>query len=155
MGKLLPKNEDISREEAHTNTRKLNWYISTIADVFLDQKRVNVCEHMVKMAPSLGLRGQKKEEQIWQDEETDGDCYLELDLFTGNTRKMKILFRSKVKVKILSLCNDQKLFGFLLLIMVKATWNSYWNFMNLIILNIKYDKVSSIYPYLTCIFNTL
>ena len=30
---------------------KLNWYISTITDVFLNQKRVNVFKHTVKMAP--------------------------------------------------------------------------------------------------------
>jgi hypothetical protein len=27
-----------------------------IADVFLDQKRVNVCEHTIKMAPRDGFR---------------------------------------------------------------------------------------------------
>ena len=36
---------------AYTNTRKFNWDILTITEVFLDQKRVNVCKHMVKMAP--------------------------------------------------------------------------------------------------------
>ena len=45
------KNEEISGWKAHINTRKLNWNISTITDVFLDQKRVNVCEHMIKTAP--------------------------------------------------------------------------------------------------------
>ena len=38
-------------DERHTNTQKLNSYNSTITDVFLNQKRVNVCEHTVKMAP--------------------------------------------------------------------------------------------------------
>ena len=42
---------EISRWKAHTNTWKLNWNVSMITDVFLDQKRVNVCEHMVKPAP--------------------------------------------------------------------------------------------------------
>ena len=32
-------------------THKLIWNVSTIIDVFLDQKRVNVCEHAVKTAP--------------------------------------------------------------------------------------------------------
>ena len=43
--------EQISSREAHTNTRKLNWNVSTITDVFLNQKKVNLCEYMVKMAP--------------------------------------------------------------------------------------------------------
>ena len=47
---LLPENEEISGGNAHTNTWKLNWNVSTITDVFLDQKRVNVCEHTVKTA---------------------------------------------------------------------------------------------------------
>ena len=36
-------------------TRKLNWNILTITDVFLNQKRVNVCEYMAKTAPRLYL----------------------------------------------------------------------------------------------------
>jgi hypothetical protein len=35
--------------EMHTNTLKLICNISTITNVFLNQKRVNVCEYMVKM----------------------------------------------------------------------------------------------------------
>ena len=50
-GELLQKTEEISRSKAYTNTRKLNWNISMNTDAFLDQKRVNVCEHMVKTAP--------------------------------------------------------------------------------------------------------
>ena len=41
--------EEISGWKAHADTRKFNWIFLTITDVFLDQKRVNVCEHMVKM----------------------------------------------------------------------------------------------------------
>ena len=41
------KNEEVSRRKAHTNTWKLNWNVLTITGVFLDQKRINVCEHMV------------------------------------------------------------------------------------------------------------
>ena len=39
-----------SVDERHkqTHTWKLSWNALTIADVFLDQKRVNVCEHKVK-----------------------------------------------------------------------------------------------------------
>ena len=44
-GKVLPKIEKISGGKAHSNTRK-----PMITDFFLNQKRVNVCEHMVKMA---------------------------------------------------------------------------------------------------------
>ena len=39
----------ISGGKAHVNTRKLNQNISTVTDVFLNQKRVNVCEHTIKM----------------------------------------------------------------------------------------------------------
>ena len=52
-GKSYWKNEEISGWKAHTNTWKLNWKVSTIRDVFLDQKRVNVCEHTVKMVPRV------------------------------------------------------------------------------------------------------
>ena len=51
-GKLLPKNEQISRRLSHTNTRKLDRNILPITDVFLGQKRVNVCEYTVKTEPS-------------------------------------------------------------------------------------------------------
>ena len=36
--------------QTHTNTRKLNRDISTGTAVFLNRKRVNVCEHTTKMA---------------------------------------------------------------------------------------------------------
>ena len=42
------KNEEISRQKT---TQKLNLNILAITDVFLDQKRVNVCEHSVKKVP--------------------------------------------------------------------------------------------------------
>ena len=41
--KLLPKNGG----KARSNTWKLILYISLITYVFLNQKKVNVCEHMV------------------------------------------------------------------------------------------------------------
>ena len=47
-GKLLTKIEEISGGKAHTNTRKFIRNISTVTEVFLNQKRVNVCEHTVK-----------------------------------------------------------------------------------------------------------
>ena len=47
----LPKIEEITGGKAHVNTRKLNQNISTITDVFLNQKRINVRENTVKMAP--------------------------------------------------------------------------------------------------------
>ena len=47
------KKEEISRQKAHTNTWKLNWNISTITDIFLDQKRVNVYKHTVKKKTSV------------------------------------------------------------------------------------------------------
>ena len=37
----------ISLDERHT--WKLYWYVSTITDVFLNLKKINVCEHTVKM----------------------------------------------------------------------------------------------------------
>ena len=48
-GKLLLKIEEISGGKEHTNTWKLIQDILMITDVFLNQKRVNVCEHRVKM----------------------------------------------------------------------------------------------------------
>ena len=38
------------KRQAHTNTRKLNRDISTGMAVFLNRKRVNVCEHTTKTA---------------------------------------------------------------------------------------------------------
>ena len=35
---------------AHINTWKLNRYFSTLTEVFLDKKRVNVCKHTVKVS---------------------------------------------------------------------------------------------------------
>ena len=41
-GKLLPKNEKISRQKAYTNLWKLNWNISTIKDVLS-----SLCVHII------------------------------------------------------------------------------------------------------------
>ena len=49
-GNSYQKNEEISRWKAHLNTWKLNWNVSMITYVFLDEKRVNVCKCTVKMA---------------------------------------------------------------------------------------------------------
>ena len=43
--KNLPKIEEISGGKAHTNKWKLIQNISTITDVFLNQKKVNICTH--------------------------------------------------------------------------------------------------------------
>jgi hypothetical protein len=55
--------EEISRGKVHINTWKLDQNISTVIEVFLNQKRVNVCEHMTKMASlessSVGLNDYK------------------------------------------------------------------------------------------------
>ena len=40
-GNSYQKNEEISRQKAHTNTRKLNSNVSMITDIFLDQNKVN------------------------------------------------------------------------------------------------------------------
>ena len=53
--KLLLKTEEISGGKAHTNTWALIQNILTIIDVFLDQKSVNKCEHMVKRASRESL----------------------------------------------------------------------------------------------------
>ena len=42
--------------QAHTNTWKLNQDISTGTDIFLNRKRVNVCEHTTKTASLESLR---------------------------------------------------------------------------------------------------
>ena len=49
-GKYLLKIEEITVGKAHANTWKLNRNISTVTAVFLNQKRMNVCEHTRKMA---------------------------------------------------------------------------------------------------------
>ena len=49
--KLVPKNEENSGWEAQINTQKLNWYVVTLMEVFLNHKRINVCEDTVKMMP--------------------------------------------------------------------------------------------------------
>ena len=54
--KLLPGIEEITEEQAHTNTRKLYRDISTGTAVFLNQKRVNVCEHTTMKASLVCLR---------------------------------------------------------------------------------------------------
>ena len=46
MKKLLPKKW---RELQIKGTQQLNWYFSTITDVFLNQKRINACEHPVML----------------------------------------------------------------------------------------------------------
>jgi hypothetical protein len=43
--KTVTKIEEISKGKAHTNTRKLILNISTIRDIFLNQKRANVWRH--------------------------------------------------------------------------------------------------------------
>ena len=50
QGKLFLKNEQISGGNADTNKQKLILNILMVTDVFLNQKRVNVCEHTVKVA---------------------------------------------------------------------------------------------------------
>ena len=42
-GNSYRKNEEISRWEAKINIRKLNWYFSTLIEVFLNQ--ITVCSH--------------------------------------------------------------------------------------------------------------
>ena len=54
--KLLPGIEEMTKGQAHTNTRKLYWNISTGTAVFLNRKRVNVCEHKTKTASLESLR---------------------------------------------------------------------------------------------------
>jgi hypothetical protein len=45
-----------SPAERHTWTRKLKLNVSTITHFFLDQRRVNVCEHTVKKMPRDSFR---------------------------------------------------------------------------------------------------
>ena len=46
----LPKIEEITVGMSHANTQKLNRNISTVTAVFLNQKRMIVCEHMTQIA---------------------------------------------------------------------------------------------------------
>ena len=48
---LTKKKKVMSRWKTPINTWKFHWYVWTITDVFLNQKRANVCEQMVKMVP--------------------------------------------------------------------------------------------------------
>ena len=47
-------------------TQKLSWYVSTLTEVFLIQKRINVCENTVKMGHvtvlSKSHQGEEQEE---------------------------------------------------------------------------------------------
>ena len=45
-GNSRRKNQEISARKTHIHTRKLNRYASRITNFFLNQKRVNVCEHV-------------------------------------------------------------------------------------------------------------
>ena len=47
-GNSYQKNKEISRWEVQLNTWRLNWYISTLSEVFLNQKRINVFEQTAK-----------------------------------------------------------------------------------------------------------
>ena len=49
------KNEEISRWKSRLNTWKLNWNFLMITDVFVYQKRVNVCEHMASSLPCVHI----------------------------------------------------------------------------------------------------
>ena len=48
--KLMSEIEEITEGQAHANTQKLYQDISTGTAVFINRKRVNVCEHTTKMA---------------------------------------------------------------------------------------------------------
>ena len=63
MGSLISFcwSNNIYYKKAHINTRKLNWNLSTITDVFPNQKRVNVCEHTIQTVPPGWVRGRKRE----------------------------------------------------------------------------------------------
>ena len=49
------KNREISEWKAETHTWKLNWHVSTLTEVFLKQKWINVWEHTVKIVPCDNL----------------------------------------------------------------------------------------------------
>ena len=45
------RNDEISGGHSQINTRKIKLYVSTLTEIFLNQKILNICEHTVKMAP--------------------------------------------------------------------------------------------------------
>ena len=57
MRNLLPRIEETSGGKAHRNTGKLIQNILMFKNVFLNQKRVNVCEHTAKMTSLEAIRG--------------------------------------------------------------------------------------------------
>ena len=40
------QNEENTGRKAQINTKKINWQVSTTIDVYLNQKRINVWEHI-------------------------------------------------------------------------------------------------------------
>ena len=56
----------LKERHTHTNTWELIWNILTIADVFLNQKRVNVCQHTVKMAAERETIVEETQVFIWK-----------------------------------------------------------------------------------------
>ena len=51
-------NEKMKRSgwKGQINIQKLKWHVSTITDVFFNHKRINVCEHRIKMVPQYQER---------------------------------------------------------------------------------------------------
>ena len=52
-GKLLPKIEEITLGQVHVNTQKLNLNNLMVTAVFLNQKRVNLWEHMTRSSDAI------------------------------------------------------------------------------------------------------
>ena len=65
---ILKNTKRMKRSLEERHTRKLDWNVSMSTNFFLDQKRVNVCENMVKTTLCEGFRknattvGERQEE---------------------------------------------------------------------------------------------
>ena len=65
-GNSYSRNIEVSRLKAQINeksTQKFNWHVLTFTVVFLNQKGINLCEHIVKMMPVLSKSHQGKEQE--------------------------------------------------------------------------------------------
>jgi hypothetical protein len=73
--------EEVTIGKAHANTQKLNRNVSMVTAVFLNQKRMNVCEHTTKMASLEFLKGGCEE---WMEGNLKGNYLIYLILHILN-----------------------------------------------------------------------
>ena len=55
-GNSYRENEEVSGWKAQIHTPKPNWHVSTLTEVFFNQKLITICENTVKMASRVWWR---------------------------------------------------------------------------------------------------